>query len=196
MSLHLKAATRHFSTSCNKNLDLAITWIWFGSEWKIKATDCDNIFHHLPSWNLLIFQQSCVLGWHRSSQDHIWRQNFRRWSAAVWLDGTAVFIRQRSGRRLTFTVLTSWCLEHISLDTKNEITHTHTELFCYCYGVWKNNVNFLLDLVDEHLLRVDFCDEWMSEDFTGSDPPAWMNCQHGLQELNTLLSLSLQPHCS
>ena len=31
--------------------------------------------------------------------------------------------------------------------------------------------------------------EWFSEEFTGSDPLICIKCQHGLQELDTLLSL-------
>ena len=99
-------------------------------------------------------------------------ENFWRWSAVVWLDVSAVFILQRSGRRLTFKVWASPCLDLISPQTKHTHTHTHTHTHI-------------------HLLQVVCGDEWMSEDFTGSDALIRIHFQDGLQELDTLLSLSL-----
>ena len=63
------------TTSCDQDLNLAIVWIGFGSEWKIKTTDCVLVFLIiLANLNLLIFQQRCVLGSRRPNQNHTWRQ--------------------------------------------------------------------------------------------------------------------------
>ena len=126
-----------------------------------------------PICALQIFQ--CVFDYGRTNRDHNWRQNFAILSEE---DRLVVHLRPNHTQTRSFS--------YFCLDGFNELSPSDLrDEFCNC-----SLLRWCRGNTTHSYFRWVFSDERMSEYFTGSNPLIRIDSERGLQELDTLLSLS------